>query len=241
MNTAPVERLHLFFATETPRALILRRVARRLYQLIGWDRDTDAFTPGQWLKKEIQIDACRLSPDGQHFLYVVTGAPYRTEATDRYTVISRPPYFTALALFPQGDFWQLGGVFLDSRTYWIAGDHATHDIIGRDDDLERVFQGEPGKGCTTGLRRVNGTPVELTPQTRRRLLGGGALDAPRSGAGDGYDTQGGKLYRRAGMDLTPMGDFSDLAFETVIAPYDTRTRSAPDAPADWHPLDGEGT
>ena len=43
MNTDPLIRLHLFFATETDRALILRQGPSRQFRMILWHRATDRF------------------------------------------------------------------------------------------------------------------------------------------------------------------------------------------------------
>ena len=119
MSTEPLLRLSLFFATENPQALILRRSAKTLYNLIAWDRATDSFAEGQWLRKSVRSRDCALSPDGQHFIYAVRDAYPDTPATSNYTVVSRAPWFTALALYPQFYSWRGGGVFLDNTLYRI--------------------------------------------------------------------------------------------------------------------------
>jgi hypothetical protein len=57
--------------------------------------------------------ACDLSPDGELLVYFATSylKPLRT-----WTAVSRPPYLTALALWPKGDAWGGGGLFRDNRT-----------------------------------------------------------------------------------------------------------------------------
>ncbi|MEM9787740.1 MAG: hypothetical protein AAF801_14650, partial [Pseudomonadota bacterium] len=162
MNTRPVVRLHLFFATENSSALILRRAKDRLYNLIAWDRETDSFVEGQWIKKYVRPDGCSLSPDGRHFLYVVTNADGRQTASEHYTVISRPPWFTALALFPQGGLWQRGGRFLSNNQYVIEGDMQTDDIIGKAPGLTQIVRGDVTRTCRTGLRLRNGQPARLS-------------------------------------------------------------------------------
>ena len=39
-----------------------------------------------------------------------------TEYTYAWTAVSRPPYITALALWPKGDCWHGGGLFQDNKT-----------------------------------------------------------------------------------------------------------------------------
>src|SRR5205085_2662950 len=77
------------------------------------------FEHGQWLHGRVYEDRCDLSPDGAFFLYFARqdrrGA---VEAGYGYawTALSRPPYFTALALWPQRSTWLGGGVFEGRRT-----------------------------------------------------------------------------------------------------------------------------
>ncbi len=65
MSSAPTLRLHLFFATQNDRAVILRQGPSKLFRMILWHRDTDRFEDGQWLKHKVYPDRCALSPDGQ--------------------------------------------------------------------------------------------------------------------------------------------------------------------------------
>lgn len=231
----PVIRLHLFFAREDGRAVILRQGPSKVFRMILWDRDTDAFEDGQWLKHKVYVERCDLSPDGRHFIYFALNGDWGGESRGSYTAISRPPWFTALALFPQGDTWGGGGRFLDNCLYVADGDH---DIIGRDDGLVRLFRSAPDKACQSGLRKVDGSCVKLGRAKAARAL---KRDANADPALSLYDTQGGRLYRRRGDDLTLIRDFTDMAFAPIRAPYDWR-ETEPGTPAPpWHPVDGEDT
>lgn len=245
MNTEPYIRLHLFFATENDRALILRQGPARQFRMILWNRDTDTFEDGQWIKSKVYVDRCSLSPDGKHFIYFLLDGRWSTETRGSFTALSRPPYWTALALFPEGDTWGGGGVFLDNSHYWASGDA---DIIGRDEGLSRVKFGKPDKGCTTGIRLMNGQRAPLDRAATRRLLADPQpqdpwalfqrMAVPAGDALDRYDTMGGRLYRRHGQDLELIRDFTDMEFEPIRAPYDWRPESEAE-PRPWHPLDGE--
>lgn len=243
MNTDPLIRLHLFFATENDRALILRQGPSRQFRMILWHRDTDTFEDGQWIKSKVYVERCGLSPDGRHFIFFALDGRWSSDARGSFTALSRPPYWTALALFPEGDTWGGGGVFLDDRHYWASGDA---DIIGRDEGLSRVTLGKPEKGCTTGIRLVTGGRAPLDRAATKRLLAEppprdarelfDRMAVPPGDALDRYDTQGGSLYRRRGMELELIRDFTDMAFEPIRAPYDWRdTREE----TPWHPLDDD--
>ena len=181
MTTTPVIRLHLYFATENDRSVILRQGPSKQYRMILWHRDTNTFEDGQWIKNRIYIERCALSPDGQHFLYFLLDGKWDSETMGSYSVLSRPPYWTALALFPQGDTWTGHSLFVDNTHYFAWGGP---DIIGRDDGLHRVTFGEPGKGCTTGIRLMNGQRAPIDRKVTKRVLAESApLDA-------------GEIYRR---------------------------------------------
>ena len=246
MTQAPVVRLHLFFARDNDRAVILRQGPTRQFRMILWHRDTDTFEDGQWVKQQVYVDRCSLSPDGQHFIYFMLDGKWDSPGRGSYTAISKPPYWTALSLFPVGDTWSGGGAFIDARHYYADGEA---DIIGRTEGIQRVFRGKPDKGCTTGLRLESGGRAPLDREATRRLLAEpvpkepwALFDRMRIPTGselDRYDTRGGKLHRRHGLDLELIRDFTDMAFEPIRAPYDWRGDPETGETAPWHPLDGE--
>lgn len=242
MNTAPLIRLYLFFATKNDRAVILRQGPSKQFRMILWHRDTDTFEDGQWIKHKVYVEGCSLSPDGQHFLYFVLDGKWDSDAMGSYTALSKPPYWTALSVFPCGDTWGGGGLFIDDIHYFAGGDA---DIIGRDDGLSRVTFGAPEKGCTTGIRLMTGGRAPLDRALTKRILADpqpkdarevfDRLTAPQTDALDRYDTMGGKLYRRDGQELELIRDFTDMEFERIRAPYDHR----PEDDLSWHPLKDE--
>ncbi|MGB3316964.1 MAG: hypothetical protein WBB85_21450 [Albidovulum sp.] len=246
MTQVPKVRLHLFFATENNRAMILRQGPARDTRMILWHRDTDTFEDGQWLRHKVNVPRSSLSPDGRHFIYFMLDGRWDGPGQGAYTAISRPPYWTALALFPQGDAWGGGGVFLDNRHYLSFGGA---DIIGRDEELARVALGAAEKGCTTGIRLMNGRPAPLDRKVTRRLLAGPMpsdflemwawLSDSNRTAREEYPTEGGRLFRRSGDRLDLIRDFTDMTFEPVRAPYDWREPQAECAVEPWHPFDGE--
>jgi hypothetical protein len=111
--------LYVLLAPKVRRAVILRRGPSKQVLLLTWDLRTDKLTPGQWFKGRVYERRCDLSPTGDLFLYFAASQkpPYRT-----WTALSRPPYFTALALWPKGDTWGGGGLFVGSQA--VALNHA---------------------------------------------------------------------------------------------------------------------
>lgn len=236
--TDPVVRLHLYFARDVPKAVILRQGPSRQFRMILWDRRDDSFEDGQWTKNKVYPERCAISPDARHFLYFMLDGQWSSAAEGAYTALSRPPFWTALALFPEGSTWGGGGDFLDAKHYYANGGA---DIIGRDDGLVRLRRVGATKDCPSGLRYPGGAPFapsavrdkEHDPIQERAP---GPSDHPL----DRYDTQGGCLFRREGGEMTLIGDFTEMTFERIRAPYDWRDEEGTDSkPAPWHPLDGE--
>jgi hypothetical protein len=90
---------------------------------VKWRTDGDVFEAGQWFKGRIYDRRSDLSPDGSLLIYFASKLTGRTLADSDYTyawtAISRPPYFTALALWPKGDCWHGGGLFLGRSRIWL--------------------------------------------------------------------------------------------------------------------------
>lgn len=231
MSNAPVIRLHLFFARDTDRAVILRQGPSKTFRMIAWHRDTDRFEDGQWLKHKVYAERCALSPDGRHFIYFALDGRWSDPAEGAYTAITRPPYFTALALFPQGDTRGGGGMFLDNSLFIADGGK---DIIGRADGLVRLTRSD---ACPSGLRMPNGKCARIGKAKAERAQ---SREVPAHPDLTRYDTLGGRLYRRTGLELELIRDFTDMSFAPMRAPYDWRSEDDtfdPEAP--WHPLDGD--
>jgi hypothetical protein len=107
-------RLFCLLAKQAPIGLIVRRGPSTWVQLSLWHTDTDEIEYGQWFHGRVLEDRCDLSPDGLLFLYFAS--KYGRSQFNTWTAISRPPYFTALALWPLGDSWGGGGLFVDGKS-----------------------------------------------------------------------------------------------------------------------------
>lgn len=233
MSTPPTLKLHLFFARDSDRAVILRQGPYKLSCMILWHRETDAFENGQWLKHRVYADRCDLSPDGQHFLYFALKGGATDETKGSYSALSRPPYFTALALFPMGHTWGGGGVFLDSDTYIADGEQ---DIIGRANDLSRCTRTWDRDIGGFRFEDPDGTlfdPADFRPGLHKP-------EAPTSATRThpDYVTRDARLYRRRAKELTLIRDFTDMRFSAIRAPYDWR-KPGESGHKPWHPLDGD--
>jgi hypothetical protein len=140
MDRHPSARLFVILARSAPVGVVLRRGPSNWVQVIRWRTDTDTFEEGHWFKGRIYERRSDLSPDGSLFIYFANQFNARSindpHYTYAWTAISRPLYLTALALWPKGDCWHGGGLFLDPRTVWlnhrpgVATPHPDHQPQG---------------------------------------------------------------------------------------------------------------
>ncbi len=62
-------RIHAILARKGDSAIVFRRGPSNKVAVIGWDRQHDTFTPGQWLYGRIYEYRCDLSPNGEYLIY----------------------------------------------------------------------------------------------------------------------------------------------------------------------------
>lgn len=169
--------LHVLIARGAPTAVIFRRGPKRQTRLIRWDLKTDTFKPGQWLKHNIYVRRCDLSPSGDYLVYF---AARHHGDVPAYTAISRPPYFTALALWPKSNTFDGGGLF-ETETRLILN-HQDYDPplaegfslppkkmrVHRNDDL-RVWDGD--WPLHHELLQINGWTALAPPELKTNSLG----------------------------------------------------------------------
>jgi hypothetical protein len=123
MKPTPPARLHVILAREAPLAVVIRRGPAKQVCTILWNRRTDEFTLGQWLKGRIYEDRCDLSPDGRYFIYFAYDGRAHREHGPAWTAVSRAPWLKAIALYSKGSTWGGGGIFTGLRTYWLDSEH----------------------------------------------------------------------------------------------------------------------
>ena len=100
--------IYAILAREARTAVVFRRGPSKQVLLLKWNTADDTIEEGQWLKGRIYERRCDLSPDGRLLVYFAGNQkpPYGT-----WTAVSRPPFLTALALWPVGHAWASGGLF----------------------------------------------------------------------------------------------------------------------------------
>ncbi len=116
----PAARVEAIIARNAPVAVIFRRGPSRLVRMLRWNLRNDKIVPGQWIEGRVYVARSDISPDGE--LVACFVAAYRKKV-GTWTAISRPPYFTALAVWPKGDTWGGGGLFGSNSHFLLA--HST--------------------------------------------------------------------------------------------------------------------
>lgn len=127
MNAPPPTRIFGIVATEAPIAVLFRRGPSKLTQMLTWNLNTDEIVPGQWIQGKVFTRRCDLSRDGKLLVTAISNysasrneqaaLQYGIESyeTSFWTAVSRPPYFSALALWFFGPSYNGGGSWLDER------------------------------------------------------------------------------------------------------------------------------
>ncbi len=109
-SPASAARCYVLLARKRRVGVVLRRGPTKAVQMVRWDLARDSFERGQWLRGRVFERRCDLSPRGDLLVYF---AAKNKGAIPTYTAISKPPYFTALALWPSLGTYGGGGLFLD--------------------------------------------------------------------------------------------------------------------------------
>jgi hypothetical protein len=156
-------RIFFMLARSSPTAVVFRRGPSKWVQLLKWNTDSDSFEPGQWFHGKIYERRSDLSPDGSMLLYFAQKIEGRTlhdvEYTYAWTAVSRPPFLTALALWPKGDCWHGGGSFQDDKTVIlnhkpdVARPHPNHIPQGLEVILRNHVHGEDDPIFSERLQR----------------------------------------------------------------------------------------
>ena len=131
-SPAPACRLFVYLARRAPVGVVLRRGPSDWARLSLWHTDTDSIEHGQWLKGRVYERRCDVSADGRLFAAFIRksggGSPLRS-GPDSWVALSRPPYFTALAVWFVGGTYHTGACFPADDTLWLGfSDQTTPDI-----------------------------------------------------------------------------------------------------------------
>ena len=116
-----IPRVHIEFSSASNTAAIVRRGPTNWVRLLAWDTADDTITPGSWFHGRIYEDGCSVSPDGTLFAYFATKyeGPKTRGVDYGWTAVSKLPWLTALALWPQSETWGGRAKFVDNKTLII--------------------------------------------------------------------------------------------------------------------------
>ena len=93
-------RLFVYLARDAPMAVVLSRGPTDWAQLSLWHTDTDTLEHGQWIKGRVYERRSDVSSDGSLFCGFVRQSGGREDnRADTWIAVSRPPYFSALAVW----------------------------------------------------------------------------------------------------------------------------------------------
>jgi hypothetical protein len=132
-------RLYAILARAAALAAVFRRGPSKQVLLVLWRTDTDQFYEGQWFKGRIYERRCDLSPSGNRLIYFA--ADYK-KPYFAWTAVSKPPFLTALALWPKGDAWGGGGLFAEEHKI-LLNHRAAEMQLGEGFSLPQNFLVKP--------------------------------------------------------------------------------------------------
>ncbi len=131
--------LFVLLARDGRTAVIFRRGPSKQVLLIKWHLKSDTFEIGQWFKGRIYERRCDLSPSGELLAYFA--AKYRKPLYS-WTAISKPPYLTALALWPNVGAWGGGGLFETEHTL-LLNHGETQSCLADGFNLKKLMKTRP--------------------------------------------------------------------------------------------------
>lgn len=195
-------KLFAIFAAQAPVGVILRRGPSHWYHVIRWNVDHDTFEHGAWIKGRIYESHCDVSPDGNLLVYAVMRQSFGQPGFPRYyTAVSRLPWLTALAVWPEMTTYEGGGHFTGNRSLTILAGKKHHPDFPPDGLQLGVWHGS--------LRDFRSEPSGFVE---------GADWCGRDYKNRLLFSRGGRLFQRVDADDTLLADFENLTPDPKPAP-----------------------
>jgi hypothetical protein len=164
-------RLFVYFARSAPLGVVLRRGPSDWARLSLWHTDTDRIEHGQWIKGRVYERRSDLSADGRIFAAFVRQSGARNPAgVDSWIALSRPPSFTALAVWYVGGTYHTGAFFPEDDMLWLGFMKESPPDVGTKPPALRIAPPQP-------IQYVDGTGewTERTVHFNRLLRDGWRL------------------------------------------------------------------
>jgi hypothetical protein len=209
--TDPLPRLDFVFASDAPVCVILRRGPSQWVHLLKWNTLDDTIEPGAWFRGRIYDDGCDLSPDGRLFVYFATqyGQTRDEGYSNAWTAVSKPPWLTALAMWPRDDTWGGRAYFADNTNVVIDCPHWERLI---------AHKNHPPKGLNVITRWIGrDAPEQELPDRPRKAAHfetSGGLDR----AEKPFWVVDGRLLRDGNGVTTVIADFGLMSHERTSSP-----------------------
>ena len=214
-------RLFVYLASDASIGVVLRRGPTDWARLSVWRTDTDTIEHGQWIKGRVYERRSDVSSDGSLFAAFVRqsggrGGPGR----DTWVALSRPPYFTALAVWFIGGTYYTGAFFPRPDTLWLGFMEEQRPDIG---ETPRGVEISPPRD----IAYIDGTSdwTERTVHFNRLLRDGWTLVDKQP-----HDTIWERRHPSRPLTLTMVHTFDD--FRTFGGPYSVEYFVRPDAGAE---------
>lgn len=172
-------RLHLLIPKNHHQGIVIRRGPSKHVCILGWDRSNDTFTVSQWLKGRIYERRSDISPDGKYWIYFAMNGKWDREAKGSWTAVAFVPWLKAIELYPKGDCWHGGGLFLDNKTYWLNGDHHEPIITSKQVTQSKSYQPQHqygGECLNVYYNRLQRDGWKLKSRTRESWYGQAILE-----------------------------------------------------------------
>ena len=149
--TSSAARISLYLARDAPVVAIIRRGPTKWTQMLKWNLLDDSIESGQWFRGRVYSKRSAISPSGTYLIYFAADWSKRVrEFGPTWTAISRVPYFTALALWPEDSTWGGGGFFVEE-----------YEVAFKTGDLELA----PGFSVPTKFKHM---VANLPPYPKKR-------------------------------------------------------------------------
>jgi len=143
-------------ARAAPVVVLFCRKPRKWTRLVKWNTASDTFERGQWIRGRLLTQSADVSPVGSKLIYHLTR--YQADGKEDLTVISRPPYFTAIACWTLLYYGAGGGYFRDEN------DVALYDP----QDRMQLINGEQPHGVRFSLAEPHTSFWALVPEQEDR-------------------------------------------------------------------------
>lgn len=140
-------RVHILVAKNSSDAIVIRCGPAKHTCIIGWDRNQNSFSVGQWLKGRIYERRSDIAPSGKYWIYFAMNGKWTSETKGAWTAIAKTPWLKAVDLMRKGNCYDGGGLFIDNQIYWLNGEHQILHTSGEfkqgDPDIDlRYYGGE---------------------------------------------------------------------------------------------------